>query len=95
MFLCLKSTFQSQNLYKIDILFEFNTSFYKLHPFSEGIILQAKKDHTQKAKKVLDFIKSNDHFLVSAHVNADGDAIASVLAIGMLLDQLNKKYNHD
>ena len=55
--------------------------------------MQAKNEHTQKAREVLDFINSNDHFLVSAHINADGDAIASVLAIGMFLDQLNKKYS--
>jgi phosphoesterase RecJ-like protein len=54
--------------------------------------LQAKKDHIEKAHQILTFINSHDNFLVSAHVNADGDAIASVIAVGLLMDQLNKKY---
>jgi bifunctional oligoribonuclease and PAP phosphatase NrnA len=41
---------------------------------------------------VLDFINKNDNFLLTAHVNADGDAIASVLAASLMLERLNKKY---
>jgi len=54
--------------------------------------LKAKKSHIEAAKKVLKFLKENDHFLVSAHLNADGDAIASVIAIGLLLEKMKKKY---
>ena len=45
-----------------------------------------------KIKSVLDFIEQNDNFLLTAHINADGDAIASVLAASLLLDKLNKQY---
>jgi phosphoesterase RecJ-like protein len=54
--------------------------------------MAAKKSHIDSAKKILEFITNNDNFLLSAHVNADGDAIASVLAVSMLLDFYNKKY---
>jgi phosphoesterase RecJ-like protein len=49
--------------------------------------------HKKLARKIKKFIDQNDNFLLSAHVNADGDAIASVLALGMLLDQMKKNYN--
>jgi phosphoesterase RecJ-like protein len=54
--------------------------------------MQAKKEHQEKAKKIVAYIEQNEHFLVSAHVNADGDAIASVIAIGLLLDKMNKHF---
>jgi phosphoesterase RecJ-like protein len=54
--------------------------------------MQAKKEHQEKAKEIVTYISQNDHFLVSAHVNADGDAIASVIAIGLLLDSMDKQY---
>ena len=54
--------------------------------------MKAKQSHINTAKEILDFISVNDNFLLSAHVNADGDAVASVLAISMLLDFYNKNY---
>lgn len=42
------------------------------------------------AKKILEFIKQHDHFLLSAHINSDGDAIASMIAMRLLLLRLNK-----
>jgi len=48
--------------------------------------------HRKLARKINAFISENDNFLLSAHINADGDAIASVLALGMLLDKINKKF---
>lgn len=54
--------------------------------------MQAKSKHIENAKQILQFIESNDNFLVSAHVNADGDAIASIIVIGLLLKQLHKNY---
>jgi len=54
--------------------------------------LKAKAAHINAAKEVLEFIHDHDDFLVSAHINADGDAVASVLAIGQLLEHLRKKY---
>jgi phosphoesterase RecJ-like protein len=54
--------------------------------------LQAKSAHIKAAKRVLDFIHNSDHFLLSAHINADGDAVASVIAMGILLENLDKTY---
>ncbi|MBN1407585.1 MAG: bifunctional oligoribonuclease/PAP phosphatase NrnA [Calditrichaceae bacterium] len=51
----------------------------------------ASKIHQEFANKILQFIASNDNFLISSHMNSDGDAIASALAIHMLLTCLNKK----
>jgi len=48
---------------------------------------------TQKiAKQILDFIRSRNNFLLSAHINSDGDAIASVIAVGLILEKLEKDY---
>jgi phosphoesterase RecJ-like protein len=41
---------------------------------------------------ISEFLKLNDNFLVSCHINADGDAISSALAITQILDYLQKKY---
>ncbi|RKN86476.1 DHH family phosphoesterase [Paenibacillus ginsengarvi] len=38
------------------------------------------------------FIEANDDFLVVAHVNPDGDAASSTVAVGWLLHQLGKRY---
>jgi len=54
--------------------------------------LQAKTKHIEQAKSVINFIKNHDNFLVSAHINADGDAIASVLSVGMMLKHFGKKH---
>ena len=54
--------------------------------------MKAKASHVEAANNVLEFINQNDNFLISAHINADGDAVASVLAISLLLDHFKKKY---
>ena len=54
--------------------------------------MEAKSSHIKAANEVLEFIHHNNNFLVSAHINADGDAIASVIAMGILLAHLKKKY---
>jgi len=54
--------------------------------------MNAKQSHIDSAKQIIEFISENDNFLLSAHVNADGDAVASVLAVSMLLDFYNKNY---
>jgi len=54
--------------------------------------LKAKASHIEAAKEVIDFIQHNDSFLVSAHINADGDAVASVIAVGQLLEHFKKRY---
>jgi len=38
------------------------------------------------------FIESHDNFLIAGHINADGDAISSSLAISHLLKSLGKTY---
>jgi len=45
-----------------------------------------------KITAILDFINKNDNFLLTAHVNADGDAIASVLAASVFLEKLHKQF---
>ncbi len=41
-------------------------------------------------QKILSFIDSHDHFLLSGHINADGDAIAAVIAVHLFLKKLGK-----
>jgi len=48
--------------------------------------------HQQRISlEILNFIDRNDNFLISAHINADGDAIASVIAVHILLEKLGKR----
>lgn len=42
--------------------------------------------------EVLAFLRSHDGFLLSSHVNADGDAISALLAMGNLLTKLGKRH---
>lgn len=42
--------------------------------------------------KILEFISTEDNYLVTTHQNADGDAYASVLAMAYFLEKLGKKY---
>ncbi len=46
--------------------------------------------YKNSVKKILQFIDKNDNYLLSGHINADGDAIASVIAFNLLLKKLNK-----
>ena len=52
--------------------------------------MKAKANHIQTANEILKFIAKNDHFLLSGHINADGDAIASVLAMQIFLEKMGK-----
>jgi phosphoesterase RecJ-like protein len=54
--------------------------------------VQAKKEHQVSAKEIINFISQNNDFLLSGHINADGDAIASVIAMSLLFDRLGKNY---
>jgi len=56
------------------------------------MILQSSPEHKKLARNILNFIRRYDDFLLSAHINADGDAIAAMVSMGLLLDSLNKKY---
>jgi phosphoesterase RecJ-like protein len=42
--------------------------------------------------EIIQFIRDNDHFLITTHVNADGDAYASSVAVALLLKHLGKNY---
>lgn len=49
-------------------------------------------------KKIIEVIRNNDRFFVSAHVNLEGDALGSVMAMYLLLKKLKKKvvaFNND
>jgi phosphoesterase RecJ-like protein len=43
-------------------------------------------------RQIADLIRQNDDFLVSAHVNPDGDAIGSTAALGWIFQQLGKRF---
>lgn len=45
-----------------------------------------------KIAAIVDFIKQNDNYLLTTHINADGDAYGSLLACSLWLDKLGKKY---
>jgi len=42
-------------------------------------------------KKIVEILKKDDNFLITSHVNLDGDAIGSELALNFILKKLNKK----
>ncbi|MDF2668063.1 MAG: bifunctional oligoribonuclease/PAP phosphatase NrnA [Paenibacillus sp.] len=51
-----------------------------------------KRTYESQLEHARDFIKRNDHFLVVAHVNPDGDAASSTFAVGWLLKRLGKHF---
>ena len=50
----------------------------------------ADKLDNAAALNIVKFINKNDNFLLAAHVNADGDAIASLIAMNLLLKKMGK-----
>ncbi len=46
----------------------------------------------QKIKKLADFLKKEDNFLLITHRNFDFDAISSLLSMSIILDYLEKNY---
>jgi phosphoesterase RecJ-like protein len=48
--------------------------------------------YEQMLEHAVQFIRSQDDFVVVSHVNPDGDAISSTCAVGWLLDRLGKSY---
>ena len=42
-------------------------------------------------KKIVEKLKKDDNFLITSHINLDGDAIGSELALNFVLKKLNKK----
>ncbi|MBN2029021.1 bifunctional oligoribonuclease/PAP phosphatase NrnA [bacterium] len=54
-----------------------------------------EKKHIQKKQIISDiqaFIQEENDFLVTTHVNPDGDSMASALAFGALLNHFNRNY---
>src|SRR5919202_6687246 len=47
-------------------------------------------DATADLRKVADALRGNDRFLLATHENPDGDALGSVLATKLALEQLGK-----
>ncbi len=48
-------------------------------------------EHYREAiERLYHFIVTHDHFLLSGHINADGDAIAAVIAVHLFLKKLGK-----
>lgn len=50
------------------------------------------EDYRKKLEEAAHFILEHDHYVVLAHLNPDGDAIGSCLAMGHLLRALNKTF---
>ncbi|MDF2937409.1 MAG: bifunctional oligoribonuclease/PAP phosphatase NrnA [Paenibacillaceae bacterium] len=48
--------------------------------------------YRQQLEEAKAFIHEHDHFLVVSHVNPDGDAIGSTLAVGQMLQLLGKSF---
>jgi phosphoesterase RecJ-like protein len=51
----------------------------------------SKKRRTATLRKIAEEIRSNDCFLIGTHVNPEGDAMGSVLALGLVLKSLGKR----
>ena len=47
---------------------------------------------TMTIKKAASFIRDNDNFLLTSHVNPDGDGVGSILGLAGLLRQLGKRF---
>jgi phosphoesterase RecJ-like protein len=47
---------------------------------------------TKNLEQILTVIKENDHFLVTAHANPDGDAVGAMAAMGYILQSLKKNF---
>ncbi len=51
----------------------------------------SKKKKTEILRKIAEEVRSGFRFLISTHLNPEGDAIGSVLALGLVLEDLGKK----
>lgn len=49
-----------------------------------------KKEHRIHAQRIYDYLRQNDNYLISSHINADGDAIAAALSVRLLLERMSK-----
>jgi phosphoesterase RecJ-like protein len=56
-----------------------------------GLSGLSKKRRVTILRRIAEEIRSHDCFLVSSHVNPEGDAIGSILALGLVLKGLGKR----
>src|SRR6185437_7726312 len=59
-------------------------------PVGDALRAHGKREHTAIAP-IVDAIQDARSILVTAHARPDGDAVGSVLACGMMLEQLGKQ----
>ncbi|HDS09733.1 MAG TPA: bifunctional oligoribonuclease/PAP phosphatase NrnA, partial [Firmicutes bacterium] len=50
-------------------------------------------NRTEKFLKIGNAIKDGSNFTILSHTNPDGDAVSSVLAMGLILHQLGKSFS--
>ena len=53
--------------------------------------MDQNKMYENIANQILAFIQNHDNYLISAHIHADGDAYASMVAVHLLLTAMGKK----
>ena len=46
-------------------------------------------------EKIVEMLQKNHNFLIVSHLSPDGDALGSVIALGLALKKLNKKVDYD
>jgi bifunctional oligoribonuclease and PAP phosphatase NrnA len=57
----------------------------------EGAISRRVSTGTDPIHAILDVLRRGERFLVCSHANPDGDAVGSMLAMGLLLKQMGKR----
>ena len=50
------------------------------------------KRHSHTLEEIVRYIQTEDQFLITTHVNPDGDSLASILVFASILQQLNKQH---
>ena len=58
--------------------------------FFRRIAVKMPEKYQEPVEKLYRFIQAHDHFMLSGHINADGDAIAAVIAVHLFLKKLGK-----
>ena len=56
-----------------------------------GLSELSKKKRTTILRRIAEEVRAHDSFLVGSHVNPEGDAIGSILALGLALEESGKK----
>jgi hypothetical protein len=61
------------------------------HPKSAANAPAQESQTAEQVEAILDLLRRGERFLVCSHARPDGDAIGSMLAMGMLLEQMGKQ----